>query len=191
MKLLGPGILNIRMVAASLAVLAFCFAGCGSPEEGGTTGATSANSACEAWCRDPSCVSIHQTDDFSECMFGCTNEQSSPSCVGPYSTYISCLAGSGCLSQCTGDAIAWAACEDGGGGPGTNMSISEICKAGCGNTDCQSTFVVSSDRCEITCLTGAPDGCEEVYRVFMQCKLNDCRAACRNEALAFSSCAMR
>lgn len=172
------------------AAVATVLLSCGGTE-GEEAGSTSANAACEAWCRDPSCMSIHRTDVFSECMFGCTNEQSTPACVGPYSTYISCLANSGCQSQCTSQAIAWAACEDQGGGPDANQSLSEICDLGCGTPSCGATFVVGSDRCALTCLTSAPRGCEELYRVFLQCKTRSaCQEPCRNEALAFSSCAM-
>ncbi|MEM7136393.1 MAG: hypothetical protein AAF500_07440 [Myxococcota bacterium] len=168
--------------------IALLLGACG--DTGGGAGSVSANAACEAWCTDPSCVSIHFTDDFPTCMNGCLNDQASPSCLNPYGSYIACLAASGCLSQCTSTLIAWAACEDGvDDEPVAEQSLTQICELGCTEATCPAAFI-PGDRCVLNCVSGGRSGCEEQYRRWLQCKVTDCQAPCRDEGLALSNCSL-
>jgi hypothetical protein len=128
---------TLRRQLAVIAILVSALVGCGETLDtglggGGTSGGgggtssggggtssggnATLNQACEAWCTDDSCMNIQFTDDFDECMLGCTTEQHSSPCDGPYATYISCLAAAGCVAQCTGDVIRWGQCEEDNGG---------------------------------------------------------------------------
>ena len=121
-------------MAAARAVAVARAVGSGGGSGGGSgSGNATVNGACEQWCTDQSCMMIHFTDDFDECMLGCTTEQHTPPCDGSYGTYISCLAAAGCAAPCTTETLRWAACEDGSdapiGGNGSDESLTQVCQA--------------------------------------------------------------
>jgi hypothetical protein len=151
------------------------------------------NQACEEWCTDDSCMSIHFTDDFDECMLGCTTEQRTSPCDGSYAPYISCLAASGCVAQCTGDAIRWAECEAGssgepGSGGGGEESLGQACQRACSTAGCENECFGDDTQCLINC-NRTLGGCDDRYADYVACRAdNACSDPCRDQAVAFAEC---
>lgn len=194
----------VRMGALALGLATLTGVDCESTSESSGSGgigspngsALTVQEACESWCTDESCRSIHFTQDFDACMLGCTTEQhSSPDCDPPYADYIACLADAGCVAQCTSDLIEWGSCENGEGGPGDpsgDESLTALCERGCATEGCGGLFIGSGTQCLLTCLRPGDGACEGPYKDYMQCKADsNCSAACRDEGVAFAECSQR